>query len=110
MSFDATGQQIISSGTLTNAYDGDRLRGKKMEGTVATFYLRSSVLGGQVVAELSDTGAWKRGFVYIGGQMVGDPAEQCDGHCCTNDSLGLPGSGDQEPTANKLFGRNSQYG
>jgi hypothetical protein len=28
------------------------------------------VLGGQVVAELNGSGAWTRGYVYLGGQMV----------------------------------------
>ncbi|MEK6278780.1 MAG: S8 family serine peptidase [Acidobacteriota bacterium] len=70
MTYDATGQQIVSGGGVTNAYDGDRLRGKKEESGITTYYLRSSVLGGQVVAEIKDDGSWKRGFVYLGGQMV----------------------------------------
>jgi RHS repeat-associated protein len=55
---------------LTNAYDGDRLRAKKDSGTPKTYYVRSSVLGGQVVAELDQNGLWTRGYVYMGGQMV----------------------------------------
>lgn len=70
MTYDATGQQIKSSATLTNTYDGDRLRAKKEEGTVPTYYLRSSVLGGQVVGEIGADGVFQRGYVYAGSQMV----------------------------------------
>ena len=31
---------------------------------------RSSVLGGQVVAEINSSGTWTRGYVYLGGQLV----------------------------------------
>ena len=51
------------------AYDGDGLRIKKTENGVTTWYLRSSVLGNQVVAEIAD-GAWQRAFVYAGGQLL----------------------------------------
>ena len=55
-------------------YDGDGLRVKKTEGTgksaTTTYYLRSSVLGGQVIAELNSAGNWQRGYVYIGGQLL----------------------------------------
>jgi RHS repeat-associated protein len=37
---------------------------------VTTFYVRSSVLGGQVIAELNGSGTWTRGYVYLGGQML----------------------------------------
>lgn len=56
---------------MTHSYDGDRLRVKKVDNGVTTYYLRSSVLGGQVVAELNGAGTWTRGYVYLGGQMVG---------------------------------------
>lgn len=65
--YDATGQQKYVDWTnLTQFYDGDRLRVKKTEGSAATptYYLRSSVLGGQVVAEFGAGGAWQRGYVY----------------------------------------------
>jgi RHS repeat-associated protein len=55
-------------------YDGDGLRLKKTENGAPTYYLRSSVLGGQVVAaELNsnnNTWTWARGYVYLGGQML----------------------------------------
>jgi hypothetical protein len=69
--YDATGQQTYASATgLTQYYDGDRLRARKTENGVSTYYLRSTVLGGQVVAEVNGSGAWNRGYVYLGGQMV----------------------------------------
>jgi RHS repeat-associated protein len=69
--YDATDQQTYASGTaLTQSYDGDRLRGKKVENGATTYYLRSSVLGGQVISELSSSGALQRGYVYLGSQML----------------------------------------
>ncbi|MGI8734512.1 MAG: hypothetical protein ACR2LM_14560 [Pyrinomonadaceae bacterium] len=70
-SYDATGQQTYASTLgLFQSYDGDRLRDKKTENGTTTYYLRSSVLGGQGVAELNGSGTWMRGYVYLGGQMV----------------------------------------
>lgn len=69
--YDATGQQATSAvGNMQNYYDGDRLRGKKVENGVATYYLRSSVLGGQAVAEINGGGTWQRGYVYLGGELL----------------------------------------
>ena len=69
--YDATGQQATSAvGNVEMVYDGDRLRGKKKENGLVTYYLRSSVLGGQVVAELSSAGSWSRGYVYLGGEIL----------------------------------------
>jgi RHS repeat-associated protein len=59
----------ISASAECRNYDGDGLRAKKTENNATTYYLRSSVLGGQVVAELNG-GAFARGYVYLGGQMV----------------------------------------
>jgi hypothetical protein len=40
----------------------------------ATYYLRSSVLGGQVICEIKNWGYewgwWWRGYVYLGGQLL----------------------------------------
>lgn len=67
--YDATGQQTYASGTgLTQGYDGDGLRIKKVEDGTTTYYLRSSVLGGQVIAEFSNS--MSRGYVYLGSQML----------------------------------------
>ena len=69
--YDATGQQATASGnSLNQSYDGDGLRAKKVENGTTTYYLRSSVLGGQVVSELNSSGAWMRGYVYLGGQLL----------------------------------------
>jgi RHS repeat-associated protein len=43
---------------------------KKTENVATTYYLRSTVLGGQVVAEIDDGGAWQRGYVYLGSQTI----------------------------------------
>ncbi|MFL6334241.1 MAG: RHS repeat-associated core domain-containing protein [Pyrinomonadaceae bacterium] len=68
--YDATGQQVyVDWPNLYQWYDGDRLRVKKTEGgaNTPTYYLRSSVLGGQVVAEINGSGSLQRGYVYGGG-------------------------------------------
>jgi RHS repeat-associated protein len=71
--YDATGQQATGSYTgylLQQYYDGNGLRVKKVEGGATTYYLRSTALGGQVVAEISSGGALQRGYVYLGGQLL----------------------------------------
>jgi RHS repeat-associated protein len=71
--YDATGQQALASYggySLQQQYDGERLRLKKVENGTTTYYLRSTVLGGQIVAELNGTGTWMRGFVYLGDQLL----------------------------------------
>ncbi|HJP94768.1 MAG TPA: S8 family serine peptidase [Pyrinomonadaceae bacterium] len=69
--YDATGQQTSASATaLTQSYDGDGLRVKKVESGVTAYYVRSSVLGGQVVCELNSAGTWWRGYVYLGNQLL----------------------------------------
>ncbi len=75
-SYDANGQTASSQYPGINmqmAYDGDGLRGKKVENGDATYYLRSSVLGGQVICEIKNWGSgwsWWRGYVYLGGQLL----------------------------------------
>lgn len=68
LTYDATSHQVaaVLAGywNLQHAYDGDTLRVKKVEDGVTTYYLRSSVLGGQVVAEINSAGQWAKGFVY----------------------------------------------
>jgi hypothetical protein len=72
-SYDATGQQRSASSNaylIQQGYDGDGLRGQKIENGVTTWYVRSSVLGGQVVAEMDGAGNWSRGYVYAGGTLL----------------------------------------
>jgi RHS repeat-associated protein len=71
--YDATGQQATASYTgysLQQYYDGNGLRVKKTDNGVNTYYLRSSVLGGQVVAEMNSSGVLGREYVYLGGQVL----------------------------------------
>jgi len=71
--YDATGQQTAASTSgylLQQYYDGDGLRAKKTENGDTVYYLRSTVMGDQVVAELNASGSWTRGFVYQGGGLV----------------------------------------
>jgi YD repeat-containing protein len=66
--YDATGQQATRLGTnLSQSYDGDGKRVKKTDSGDNVYYLRSTVLGGQVVAEIRNWGSgwsWSRGYVY----------------------------------------------
>ena len=71
--YDATGQQTSASYSgysLLQSYDGNGLRVKKNDNGTVTYYLRSSVLGGQVVAEIGGTGTLQRSYVYLGGKVV----------------------------------------
>jgi len=75
--YDATGQQTkayYSGYTLDQGYDGNGLRVSKSENNAApTYYLRSSALGGQVVAEIdwfSVAWGWSRGWVYSGSGLL----------------------------------------
>lgn len=73
LTYDATGQQATASFPgylLEQFYDGDGLRVKKNDAGTVKLYLRSTVLGGQVVAEMSGTGSWQRGYVYLGSQLL----------------------------------------
>jgi hypothetical protein len=44
---------------------------KAAQPNLATYYLRSSVLGGQVIEELNSTGAKQQSLIYIGRKIVG---------------------------------------
>jgi RHS repeat-associated protein len=72
--YDVTGQQATASGTnLSQSYDGDGKRVKKTDSGDNVYYLRSTVLGGQVVAEIRKFGTvwdWSRGYVYSGSQLL----------------------------------------
>lgn len=46
------------------------MRVRKTENGITTFYVRSSVLSGQVIAELNSSGQFQRGYVYLGSQML----------------------------------------
>ena len=60
----------LASSALSQSYDGDGLRVKKTEYGSTTWYLRSSVLGGQVVAEIDGNAVWQRGYVYVGSSLM----------------------------------------
>lgn len=71
--YDATGQQASAGSggyTLQQSYDGDGRRVQKTENGYVTYYLRSTVLGGQVVAEMDGGGNWTRGYVYQGSNLL----------------------------------------
>lgn len=72
-SYNAAGQQIQAACPgylLTQGYDGDGLRIKKNDNGAQTFYLRSGVMGGQVVAEINASSQMQRGYVYLGTKLI----------------------------------------
>jgi len=56
--------------SLGQGYDGDGLRVYKNDSGVETYYLRSTVLGGQVIADIDSSGTLTREYVYLGGQVL----------------------------------------
>ena len=75
--YDAVWRQVWAQGSgyrLEQQYDGDGLRVKKDDNGEVVYYIRSSVLGGQVVAEIREWGGgwiWSRGYVYWpGGELL----------------------------------------
>jgi RHS repeat-associated protein len=69
--YDATGQQAwATAGNTSQEYDGNALRTRRVENGQTTYYLRSTVLGGQVVAEIDQWGGRTRGYVYAGTQLL----------------------------------------
>jgi hypothetical protein len=86
-SFDAAGHKTQSSGAeqpppyqiLTTSYDGDGQHAKRVESrndgvglytAFQSYYLRSSVLGGLVVVDLSASGQKQGGYVYARGEVL----------------------------------------
>jgi RHS repeat-associated protein len=69
--YDATGAQVQApTYGKWQGNDGDGLRVKHIQGSSTTYYLRSTALGGKVVAEINQYGTWTRGYVYSGQQLV----------------------------------------
>jgi YD repeat-containing protein len=72
--YDAAGRPSNTSwtgGYFNEFLDGDGWRVKATEPNQVTYYLRSTVLGGQVVEELNSSGAKQQSFIYIGQKVVG---------------------------------------
>jgi RHS repeat-associated protein len=71
--YDAAGHQRRARSRaldLKQDYGGDGLRAKKIEGSNTTYYVRSTVLGNQVVADLNGAGQVVRSYVYAGRDLV----------------------------------------
>jgi YD repeat-containing protein len=72
--YDAAGRTSSTSwttGYFNDFRDGDGRRVKATQPNLVTYYLRSTVLGGQVIEELNSSGAKQRGFIYIGQKSAG---------------------------------------
>jgi RHS repeat-associated protein len=71
--YDATGQQATASYggySLQQNFDGNGLRAKKNDNGTVTYYVRSSVLGGKVVAEVNASGVVARTYTYLGEHLL----------------------------------------
>jgi YD repeat-containing protein len=72
--YDAAGREsTVSENGVTERYDGDGSRVKLVDNTGTTFYVRSSVVRGQVLTEVTlQNGVWqkKRGYVYADGERL----------------------------------------
>lgn len=68
---------ITTQFTRTESYDGDGVVVKQATQTTSNlppagviYYLRSSVMGGQVIAELDEQGRRQRSYVFAGGTLI----------------------------------------
>jgi YD repeat-containing protein len=75
--YNAAGEKVDTvsvEGTITQSYDGDHQPLKRVEvrpnHSSTIYYLRSSVLGGEVVTELNSQGQKRLGNVYAGGARL----------------------------------------
>jgi hypothetical protein len=90
--YDALGKQVTSNWEgLQQSYDGDGLRAKKVMNGVASYYLRSSVLGGQVISELKCKRQFLAWLCLSRVAIAGRAAEQ-------RRDLGASGAGDKRST------------
>jgi hypothetical protein len=90
--YDATGQAATASYPgylLEQYYDGNGLRVSKIENGATTYYLRSSVLGGQVVAEINGKRCVATRLCLPGRAVGGGAAAE-------RGLLGASGSGSEE--------------
>jgi YD repeat-containing protein len=82
-SYDAAGHNVSLFGAASNnrtisvVYDGDGAVTKRTEtqqNTQAslTYYVRSSVLGGRIVAELNQSGQKQKGYVFANGEVLAE--------------------------------------
>lgn len=55
---------------ITQDFDGDGQRARFAENSTVTYYVRSSMLGGQPITEVNQYGAKVRGYVYAGGAVL----------------------------------------
>ena len=78
--YNSAGQIALldAASDTTQSFDGNGLRVKTSETAVingqatteVTYYVRSTVLGGQVLTEMNSSGGKQRTFVYAGGQVL----------------------------------------
>ena len=76
--YDAAGRPKAitwSTGVQFNQFfDADGQRVKTVESNITTYYLRSTVLGGQVIEELNASGSKEKGFIYAGEKRIAHQA------------------------------------
>ncbi|HJP93641.1 MAG TPA: DUF4214 domain-containing protein [Pyrinomonadaceae bacterium] len=73
-SYDAAGRSNTTTwtgGYLNEFFDGDGQRVKSTEPNIVNYYVRSTVLRGQVITQLDSSGAREWGFIYVAGELFG---------------------------------------
>jgi hypothetical protein len=77
--YDAAGRMKALSwtggGFLNQFFDGDGQRVKSSEPNIANYYVRSTVLGGQVITQLNSAGVREWGFIYVAGELFARQSE-----------------------------------
>jgi hypothetical protein len=102
--------QVFTTATTTSAgYDGDGLQRKRdltsqtngsQPVTETTYYLRSSVLGGQVITDYDGQGTRRNSYVYAGGTLV---YEQLQDHSLWHVSNPLAGDSRDTDSTGRLY-------
>ena len=73
--FDAAGRQVLTSedtNFLGHEFDGDGLTVKHTNGGWVGYYVRSTVLNGEIIAEVDAQGQYWRRYIYSNGHLLAE--------------------------------------
>ncbi len=71
--YDVAGQMtFVGVSNLGQYFDGDGQRVKSTEPNVVTYYVRSTVLGGKVIADLDSSGNKQMAYIYLGDKLLAE--------------------------------------
>jgi RHS repeat-associated protein len=78
--------KTVNGGTATYGYDGDGMKARQTSGGNATYYVRSSMMGGAVI-EVTSTSV-SRAYVYEGGKLIAQQSYDGQFYWMHTDHLG----------------------